>query len=299
MSSFVSAVLMLLVTSSVLAQSQAGNQVSVVATSQVSYDSTTGLFTYSYIFASGGESLQEVETVRVALPFKTAMNVKAPAGWIGTVFKDGSYVSWCACAEEGIVPPPGWIDNGQILPSRHQIKPGQTQAGFSFQSPDPPGIGSFYATGFVQIPVEGVDFPSGQPPIVPTFPNDSFAGSLQVPLRVESAFSGGRRPAVDSFVVFLTLADNDSKSAPVLVDVVMGPNGEVVYPDTFRATLNGVDITAQFLPMANNRRRAYLELKAGSSLKTGSNVLSTSMDGQVPGAARTATDSDRIRFVVQ
>lgn len=104
---------------------------------------------------------------------------------------------------------------------------------------------------------------------------------------------------MDALVTFLALKDGDAKVAPVLVDIAFGPNGERLYADTFRAALNGVHITGQFVATSSTRRRAYLQLGSGSALKFGVNVLSTSVDGMVPGATRTATDSDRLNFLVQ
>lgn len=282
------------------AQSDVRNKVVVTSSASVTYDSNTGLFTYLYSVASGAASQQEVESFYVPLRGTTAVNLQAPMGWTATLRgTGGGMVIWCACAEEGIVPPPDFVDLGQLVPSIYQIKPGQVLSGFSFQSPDPPAAGSFYAGGFVQIPIEGVDFAPGMSPNLPTFPNDLAAGQVDSPLRVESTFLGGRRPAVDAFVTFLTLEDGVSKVAPVLIDVAFGPNGETVFADTFRAVLNGADITGQFVAMSATRRRAYLQLGPSSALKTGANVLNTSVDGIVPGATRNATDTDRLRFVVQ
>jgi hypothetical protein len=58
----------------------------------------------------------------------------------------------------------------------------------------------------------------------------------------------GRRPAVDTFLVFLNLVNGDTKSAPVGIVIRFGPNGETVDQTTFHATLNGTDVTASFLP---------------------------------------------------
>lgn len=276
------------------------NKVVVGSSVAVTYDSNTGLFKYAYALSSGATSQQEVDTFYVPLRGTTAVNLQAPAGWTASLQgADGGMVIWCACAEEGIVAPPNFVDVGQLVPSIYQIKPGQTLSGFSFQSPDPPAAGTFYAAGFVQIPVEGVDFAPGMSPNLPTFPNDVATGQVDSPLRVESTFGGGRRPAVDAFVTFLTLKDGDSRVAPVLIDIVFGPNGETVFADTFHAVLNGVDITGQFVATSATRRRAYLQLSPSSVLKTGANILSTSVDGIVPGATRTATDTDRLKFVVQ
>lgn len=258
-----------------LAQSDVQNRFTATAAASVTYDSNTGLFTYSYV------------------------NIRAPQGWIGTLHPDQMTVDWCACAEDGILIPLDFVDKGQIVPSIYQIKPGQTLAGFVFQSPDPPSFGSFHAGGFVQIPSEGVDFAPGFSPNVVSYPDSFFAGQTESPLRVESAYGGGRRPAVDGFLTFMTLRDGDSKPSPVLIDIVFGPNGETVYVDTFRAVLNGVDITSQFVAMATNRKRVYLRLGSTGGLKSGVNVLNTSVAGMVPGATNTATDTDRVMFLVQ
>ncbi len=282
------------------AQIDVRNKVVVGSSVAVTYDSNTGLFTYSYALSSGATSQQEVDTFYVPLRGTTAVNLQAPVGWTASLRgTDGGMVIWCACAEEGIVAPPNFVDVGQLVPSIYQIKPGQTRSGFSFQSPDPPAAGTFYAAGFVQIPVEGIDFAPGMSPNLPTFPNDVATGQVDSPLRVESTFGGGRRPAVDGFVTFLTLKDGDSKVAPVLIDIEFGPNGETVFANTFRAMLNGVDITGQFVAMSATRRRAYLQLGISSALKTGANVLITSADGIVPGATQNATDTDRLKFVAQ
>lgn len=281
-------------------QAEVRNKVVVGSSVSITYDSNTGLFTYTYALASGSASQQEVDTFYVPLRGTTVLNLQAPRGWTASLRGlDGGMVIWCACAEDGIIAPPDFVDVGQLVPSIFQIKPGQTLSGFSFQSPDPPAAGAFYASGFVQIPIEGIDFAPGLSPNLPSFPNDLAAGQVDAPLRVESTFEGGRRPAVDGFVTFLTLKDGDSKVAPVLIDIAFGPNGETVFGDTFRAVLNGVDITAQFVAMSTTRRRAYLQLGPSSALKIGANVLSTSVDGVVPGATRNATDTDRLKFMVQ
>ena len=276
------------------------NRVEVTVAANVTYDRDTGLFTYAYTLTSTAQSVQEVAGFYVPLRGgANVINLKAPPGWTSGVHRDGSMVNWCACAEEGIVVPPNYVDDGNVLPSVYQIKPSQTLTGFSFQSPDPPATGTFYAEGFVRLNVEGVDFPPGPDPYQPDFPNNLFKSEAQTPLRSESVYAGGRRPAVDGFLVFLTLKDGDTRNAPVLVDIAFGPNGETVYQSTFRATLNDIDITSQFVTMAADRRRVYLELGPSSPLKAGRNVLVTTVDGMVPGATRIATDSDRVVFIAQ
>lgn len=267
----------------------------------VTFDSNTGLFHYTYSLSSSTASLQEIDSFEILLRGANILNISSPRGWSGAVGPDGRSIMWCACEEEeGIIAPPDHVPNGQIIPSIYQVKPGQTLSGFSFDSPFPPSAGSFYASGFVLLPIEGIHFPEGgDPPQLPDYPKDSFQGQTQAPERTfDSAFLGGRRPAVDAFLVFMTLKDGDSKASPVLIDVVFGPNGETVYQQTFRAVLNNVDITGRFVSLDPTRRRAYLSVGAGGTLVLGANTLVTSVDGVVPGATRVATDTDRLRFVV-
>lgn len=149
------------------------------------------------------------------------------------------------------------------------------------------------------IPIEGIDFPVGQEPSEPDFPDNLFNSQTQTPLRNEIQYAGGGSPAVSNFLVFLTIKDGDVKPAPLLVDVAFGINGELVNQSTFRAKLNNVDVTSQFITMDGSRRRAYFQLGTSMPLKLGKNLLTTTVDGIVPGTKRSATDADRITFTVQ
>ena len=97
--------------------------------------------------------------------------------------------------------------------------------------------------------------------------------------------------------MFTSINDGGSYQAPLLVDVAFGQQGEVVDIATFKATLNGVDITSQFVALEPKRRRAQLSI--GAALKSGKNVLTTTVQGTVPGASRSAKDTDRVTFLVQ
>lgn len=282
------------------AQLDVRNRLVADLTPVVAYDYNTGLFKYTYTIASSTQSPQEIDLFEIPLRGSNVVNIASPRGWSGSISPDGRVVTWCACEEEGIVVPPNYVPDGQRIPSTYQVKPGEAFTGFSFESPDAPTGGIFYATGFVLLPIEGIHFPvGGDLPPLPDYPDDAFKGQTQAPERVlDSSFPGGRRPAVDAFLVFMTLKDGDSKVSPVLIDVVFGPNGETVYQQTFRAVLNGVNITDRFVSLDPTRRRAYLSIGTGSTLVVGANTLVTSVDGVVPGATRVATDTDRLRFVV-
>jgi hypothetical protein len=274
------------------------SQVNVSVNATAAYDPNTGLFTYSYAVTNFADAALEVDDFVIPLRGTSVINVQSPAGWESLLHFDGSKMNWCACSENGFTIPPGYVQDGRGLPSKFQIKPGQTLAGFSFQSAYPPSSGEFYAGGWVPIFVEGVDFPEGQEPQTPGFPANLFRGTLAAaPLSNPTLEFGGRRPAVDGFLVFTSIKDGGSYQAPVLIDVLFGQQSEVVDTTTFKATLNGSDITNQFVALDPKRRRAQLSI--GSALKVGKNVLTTSVQGTVPGASRSAKDADRITFLVQ
>lgn len=48
--------------------------------------------------------------------------------------------------------PPDQPDTGQVPPGLFQIKPASSLSGFSFTSPNQPGLVNFYALGFVDLP---------------------------------------------------------------------------------------------------------------------------------------------------
>jgi hypothetical protein len=273
------------------------NAVLVSGSVQVVYDANRGLYTYSYTFANALSSALEVSSVLIPLNGSTVVNVTPPVGWQGSVWSDGSTVQFTAT--EGVVVPPDYVDTGGLLPSPFQIKPGANLAGFSFDSPDPPDAGSFFAQGFTQVPVLGVDAPDPEDPVLPPSPFDpslSFNGSVTGPHFSDQLFSGGRRPAVDGFLEFQNLENRQTKVIPVQIDVVFGVNGESVNQSSFRAVLNNQDVTASFFSTGPHSLRAVFS-QGDPALHVGSrNVLLTMVDGIVPGTTRTATDVDRLTF---
>ncbi len=275
------------------------NLVSVQAAVSVDYDSASGLYTYAYSFTNAPTSQQEVATIFIPLNGSSVLGILAPQGWTAGVWHDGSTISFAAT--EGVIVPPGYVDNGGLLPSPFQIKQGQALSGFSFQSPDPPDLIDFFAQGFTQLPVLGVDVPDPEEPFTPPGPFDpsqSFKGSTQGPHFSSQLFAGGRRPAVDGFLEFQNLTNRATKPAPVQVDILFGANGETVFQDTFKALLNNQDVTAQFLVIDSTHRRAVFQANNPALIVGGRNVLLTVVDGNVAGTTRTAKDVDRLVFNV-
>ena len=115
-----------------------------------------------------------------------------------------------------------------------------------------------------------------------------------------TAYSGNRRPAVDGFIGYLNTFDRETRSAPVLIVAKYSLAGEVVYPDTFRAELNGVNITPLFTTDTVYGGDIVGTLTfANSNLVVGRNTLLITVDGLVPGNGNRATDADRITFFVE
>jgi len=104
---------------------------------------------------------------------------------------------------------------------------------------------------------------------------------------------GGQRPKdVNKFLSYANPSDSQTDL----------PTGTTTFPlmifygnnsitSTFKATLNGVDITNLFSPTGGNHETVNLPLSPGR------NVLSLSTDGNLP--TRVATDTDRLVFIVK
>ncbi len=99
---------------------------------------------------------------------------------------------------------------------------------------------------------------------------------------------GGQRPRdVNRFLTY----DNPTSTATALppgttsfpLTIYYGPT---VHITSFRAVLNGVDITSQFSPAPGGKQTVNIQLPQGRS------VLQLTANGELP--SRTATDSDRL-----
>jgi hypothetical protein len=275
------------------------NQLSVSVTANVTFDSSTGLYSYNYTLANAASSQQS--TWLFSLQLNGAGDSPAsPNGWTFAQFDDRPLVSWAA-TDTGTLPP-DFVDDGNIPPSPFTIAPGATLPGFKFVSPHPPGTVTFFAQGDTKLAQVAVDSDLPQEGAeIPDFTNDSFTGSTVGPVPIDQTqfFTGGRRPSVDGFLVFMNLVSGDVKTPTVGIVIQFGINGETVNQSTFHATLNGTDVTASFGPGSTSNELVGLFDPGTSPLMIGKNVLLTSVDGIVPGTTRTATDVDRVTFSVQ
>lgn len=127
----------------------ARNLVTVTVTASVKFDPSTKLYTYQYTVANSASSQQAVSDF--ALDFAPPVsNAAGPKGWIEMPFHGRSTIMWDAGVGSPL--PSGTADIGQMTPPLAEIQPGSTAAGFSFQSPNPPGTVNYYALGFAGLP---------------------------------------------------------------------------------------------------------------------------------------------------
>jgi len=105
---------------------------------------------------------------------------------------------------------------------------------------------------------------------------------------------GGQRPRdVNKFLTYIAPGDSPTTLATgTTAFSLLIVYGQTIIPSSFRAQLNGVDITNQFNPAPGTSQMVNL-----SNLQSGRNVLQLSVDGNLP--TRVATDSDRLIFIVQ
>lgn len=146
---------------------------------EVSYRPDSGLYSYRYSFHNADQGTREISEIIIPVGGAVVQNLMAPAGWTALAASDGATVNFTAT--EVPEPPPGFVDEGQILPSPFQIAPGHTLAGFGFDSPAPPAPAQFTAVWFAQLPKLGLDVPDEDDSGPPMPPDASFQGAIQAP----------------------------------------------------------------------------------------------------------------------
>lgn len=122
------------------------NQVNVHVRTSLSFDVKNGLYTYEYTVTNDSSSTQEADgfAVDFAPPIS---NVSRPQGWSGRKpLVDRSTMFWSA---QRVANPDRVTNDAKVPPSIVQIKRGDSMSGFSFQSPNAPGLVSYFAIGYI------------------------------------------------------------------------------------------------------------------------------------------------------
>lgn len=273
------------------------NQLETEVLFSATQNPSTLAYKYNYSIMNSPKSQQEAWVYTVNFNQNSQIfNISSPKGWMGTKHFDQPKLTWNAYLIESL--PEGYVDDGNLIPSPYNIKPGETLAGFSFESLSPPAEFAYSILGFVKLPSvtgDAEDFAEAGI-IIPPLGSDGIKGVTSAP-KAEPYYSGGRRPAVDGFLVFLNLKKGITFKTKAIVILKFAVASEVIYPDSFVATLNNEDITHHFKPDDKFGGDLYAELDLDtSSLIEGRNVLITSVEGLVPGTSRKAGDVDRVQF---
>ena len=275
----------------------------------VAYDRSTAMWRYTYTLANGAGAEQDIEKLRLGISGAPA-TLGSPEGWTPLSGFLGAADSAPAAAPAGVVFLANLSDeeySGDVYPSSpHQIRPGASVSGLVIESPYGPGTTRAYVQGYAAIPFppsgeDDYQAYEGSSPEPEDTLNAQRRWTLGPAFYATVVTDGNRRGTVDGFLGFMNLRESGSVLGdPAVVALKFSLNGEAVDRETFRATLNGVDITAAFFPGGPGSADLVAVLRPDSSpLQVGKNVLITSVDGTVPGTARQASDTDRMVFEVQ
>lgn len=271
----------------------------------MTYDDSAGLWRYAYAVANGPTAAQDIWEVSFRLG-GWARNAIAPAGWSAI----GDTEETFSISGPGI-PGTSFLADLQAEytgnfdpPSDYQIPPGQSLAGFVLESPFPPGYVRAYVQGYAAVPfppsAENGDTIEANP--VPHDTLNSQRLTTIGPARYTSVITRGNLnvDTGEGFLGFMNLAASGTVlRAPAPIALKLSVGGETVFPETFRAILNGVDVTARFHPgRAGGADLAALFELGALPLQQGRNVLVTTVEGLLPGTTRRAIDEDVIQFDV-
>lgn len=294
------------VNAEILVPAQAANKVNATVSVDVTQDQSTHLYTYTYTVSNDALSEQSIDSFAIEIDESTpVVEATAPVGWsFGRHVAKNIYEfsSTEGITDEHVVTLP---NGGYEIRSPYNIKPGDSLCCFVFKTFSSPTQGNAYIQGYVPTPQstgEEYELDAASLGIASfSIEDNSFIAAVNVPK--VPLYDGNRRPAIDGFVAPINFnsANKDEFYAPVTLYVAFGVNNEVVFTDTFKAILNGIDITQQFVGdvSATSSKNITLSLDASSPLQTGSNTLILSVEGVVPGSTdRNAVDTDRIVFKV-
>lgn len=266
---------------------------------QQTYAASTHLYTYHYTLANPAGSAAPLDTLVVKLEpgVDAVTNLRAPPGWRAYFASEKGTVMWAAT---GYLDPDAEAPDGTIPPSDYAIAPGQSLGGFSFDSFSPPGAGVAISQNYAPLytPQSEEEYETLETNTdLSTLPDDNgyrLATVVPVP---DTDWTGNRRPSVDGFLVFANVQDKATFKGSALIVFRLASAGESVDAATLRTYLNGADVTANFAWNSAYNGYAATFAPGASPLKTGTNVLKTSVDGIVPGTTeRVATDTDRVTF---
>ncbi|HEX2079100.1 MAG TPA: hypothetical protein VHG08_15355 [Longimicrobium sp.] len=272
---------------------------------EVSYGHVPGMWRYRYTLANGAGAAQDIWQLGFRLGGWVAQ-VGTPAGWFPIADTEATYdpAGPGIPGVEFLADIPDTSPGDFYPPSPHQVPPGSSLPGFEFHSPYPPGYVRAWAQGYAPVPFP--PDPERGDTIEPNpVPHDTLNAQRLTtigPFTYTGVVTRGNLnvDTGEGFLGFMNLAVSGAVlRAPAPVALKLSVGGETVFPETFRALLNGVDVTAQFHPgTAGGADLAALFALGALPLREGDNVLVTTIEGLLPGTTRRAIDEDVIQFRV-
>lgn len=275
---------------------------------EVTYGDLPGMWRYRYTVGNGPGAAQDIWQLGFRLG-GWVTQVGTPPGWSATADTEATF-SLTAPGIPGVeflADIPDTSPGNYFPPSPHQVPPGSSLAGFDFHSPFPPGYVRTWAQGYAPVPFPPTgeeEDPSAYEARNPE-PHDTLnaqRGWSLGPSRYEGVLTRGSLDVEGSegFLGFMNLAASGTVlPAPAPVALKLSLAGETVFPETFRALLNGVDVTAWFHPGTAGGADLVAVLRLGTlPVQEGRNVLVTTIEGLLPGTTRRGIDEDVVQFDV-
>ncbi|HET9636356.1 MAG TPA: hypothetical protein VFP26_10545 [Gemmatimonadaceae bacterium] len=250
----------------------------------VTYDSVAGKWHYSYTVSNDISALQDIN--KILMTFNGATDeVAGPPDWTSYLIDTAvpqPGASFMSLSENFVTVPGGRA--AAAGPS--QIAPGQTLSGFGFVSPYPPGDARTYIRGYSAVP----DLPDSVEDEYryPDDTTDAQRGWTLAPTRYTRIVTQGTQEPTDLARSnrFLSFMNVDTVGtvlrAPAVIAVKFdNTSGDLPIRSSFRALLNGVDVTSEFHPGPADGADlvAVFELGTGKPLVLGSNTLKTFVTG--------------------
>ncbi len=262
---------------------KSSDEVNPVITATVGYDSASRTYSYGYAIANGSSAAQAVAEVDLDFNGQTLIG-SAPPDWDAWLYQPiggRSGATFSSFGDDYTITPQGLVPN----PGTGLIAPGASQAGYTITSLYPPGYSRTYTRGYAAVPL----LPDTSPPVIqPDDTTDSQRGWTLGPTRYTTVVTQGTQEVGDlsrsnRFLVFMNVDTLGSVlRAPAVIAVKFdNTSGDLPIRASFRALLNGVDVTSLFRPGPSDGADlvAVFELSAGKPLVVGSNTLKTFVTG--------------------
>ena len=193
----------------VLHAPQASQTLSVTVQSSVTYNPTTGRYSYAYEVANEAGSVSALHSFGLR-PLPASVSMGVPAHWDGSQPWEGdaTLVGWTVADNDtGPLPPD---DTGNVYQSPYDLAPGSTLAGFTLLSRQPPTTVQFFAQGFDTLATGDSD----EPP--PSLSQQGVTGNITGP-DISVVVGVDKRQASPSGIRFRPPAPNPARGAVSLV----------------------------------------------------------------------------------